>query len=153
MKISFHLNGRRVEWEAPAREKFIDTLRRHGLLSVKWGCGQGDCGSCTVLVDGRAMRSCLLLACQAHGRRVTTAESLSRPGELHLLQQAFLDKGAVQCGYCTPGVLLSALSLLEENPRPDEEQIREALDGNLCRCTGYQKIIEAVREAAERMSP
>jgi carbon-monoxide dehydrogenase small subunit len=151
MKIAFELNGRAVEWQAAPEEKALELLRRKGFKSVKWGCGEGDCGACTILLDGRAVRACLLMAFQLQGRRVITAEALSPPGKLHPLQQAFLDEGAVQCGYCTPGMLLSALALLEEKPSPTEDDVREALDGNLCRCTGYQKILRAVLEAARRM--
>jgi len=148
MKLSFELNGRPVEWEVEPAQSLLELLRQRGLKSVKWGCGQGDCGSCTVLVDGQTMRSCLLLAAQVQGRSVTTAEGLAAGGRLHPLQQSFLEAGAVQCGYCTPGMLLAAKSLLDEIPQPDADQVAEALDGNLCRCTGYKKIIEAVLLAA-----
>lgn len=152
MKLNFELNGQPVEWEVQPGQSALELLRQRGFTSVKWGCGQGDCGSCTVLVDGQAMRSCLLLAAQLQGRRVTTAEGLATPDRLHPLQESFLEAGAVQCGYCTPGMLLAAKSLLDENPQPDADEVAEALDGNLCRCTGYKKIIEAVLLAAGRQS-
>ncbi|RME28290.1 MAG: (2Fe-2S)-binding protein [Deltaproteobacteria bacterium] len=148
MLLEFELNGKPVAWEVNPAEHLIDLLRRKGYMSVKWGCGQGDCGSCTVLVDGQAQRACLLFAGQVHGRSVTTAEALDTDGKLHPLQKSFLEAGAIQCGYCTPGMLLSAKALLDEVPHPTEEQVREAIDGNLCRCTGYKKIIQAVLNAA-----
>jgi carbon-monoxide dehydrogenase small subunit len=150
MEIHVKVNGRSEVWQAPAGESALELLRRQGYTSVKRGCGQGDCGACTFLVDGRAVRACLLVAAQLEGREVLTAEGLGELDRPHPLQQAFVDAGAVQCGFCTPGMLLAAKSLLDRQPRPSEEHVREALDGNLCRCTGYKKIIEAVLLAAER---
>jgi carbon-monoxide dehydrogenase small subunit len=120
-----------------------------GLTGTKNGCSQGVCGACTVLLDGEPVRACLLLAVRADGRRVTTVEGLGADGALHRLQQAFVDEGAVQCGFCTPGMLMVALALLEENPRPTEMEVRDALIGNLCRCTGYARIVRAVLAAAQ----
>jgi carbon-monoxide dehydrogenase small subunit len=151
MEMKITLNGEARVWDGNPGEILLDVLRRLGMKSVKRGCSEGDCGSCTVLVDGRAQRSCLLLAGQVAGRSVTTVESLGTAQKPHLLQESFVKKGAVQCGFCTPGMLLSAKALLDENPRPERHQVQEALDGNLCRCTGYKKIIEAVLDAAERM--
>jgi carbon-monoxide dehydrogenase small subunit len=122
-----------------------------GLWGTKNGCEQGECGSCSVWLDGEVVCSCLVLAAQADGRRVATVESLAGEGELHPVQQAFLDAGAVQCGFCTPGLVVAVSDLLRRDPEPPEEVIREALSGNLCRCTGYQKILDAVRLAATRM--
>ncbi|MFC2019320.1 (2Fe-2S)-binding protein [Chloroflexota bacterium] len=122
------------------------------LTGTKVGCGQGECGSCTVLIDGRAVKSCLFLAVKAQGRDILTIEGLhGEDGGLHPLQQAFIDCGAVQCGFCTPGMIMTSKSLLDENPAPTEEEVREWLCGNLCRCTGYVKIIEAVMIAAGKM--
>jgi carbon-monoxide dehydrogenase small subunit len=123
-----------------------------GLTGTKHGCGLGDCGACTVILDGKAVNSCLVLAIQANGSEVLTIEGLAEKGKLHPLQQAFVDKGAIQCGFCTPGMILSAKALLEEKPNPTELEIRTALSGNLCRCTGYQKIVEAIDDAAKVMS-
>lgn len=152
MEIQVKVNGRVETWrEAPGRI-LLEVLRERGYTSVKHGCGEGDCGACTVLLDGQAVRACLLVVGQVADRELTTAEGLGRPDAPHPLQQAFVECGAVQCGFCTPGMLLSAKSLLDETSRPSREQVREVLDGNLCRCTGYKKIIEAVELAAERMS-
>ena len=120
-----------------------------GLTGTKEGCGEGDCGSCTVLVDGKAVNSCLILANDIDGRRVTTIEGLACGAELHPLQKAFLEKGAVQCGFCSPGMILTAKSLLDQNPCPSEEEIRYAIAGNLCRCTGYVKIVDAIQSVAQ----
>ena len=123
------------------------------LTGTKLGCGTGDCGACTVLVDGRTVSSCLTLAVEVDGREITTIEGLAPSGEeLHPIQKAFIEKGAIQCGFCTPGMELSALYLLKNNPKPTEAEIREALSGNLCRCTGYNKIVEAIAAAAEELS-
>lgn len=123
------------------------------LTGTKLGCGSGDCGACTVMIDGRSVNSCLTLAVEADGREILTVEGLAPTGDtLHPIQQAFIDKGAIQCGFCTPGMEMSALQLLETTPNPSEDQIRLALSGHLCRCTGYVKIIEAVATAAETMS-
>ena len=152
MKIRFTVNGRPVERETDAETRLLDLLREDlALTGTKEGCGEGECGACTVLVDGRAVNSCLVLAPQVDGKSVLTIEGLA-PGEtLHPVQQAFVDKGSVQCGFCTPGFIMSTVALLQENPDPTDEEILTALEGNLCRCTGYTKIVEAVRAAAERM--
>ncbi|MCB2189717.1 MAG: (2Fe-2S)-binding protein [Deltaproteobacteria bacterium] len=123
-----------------------------GLTGTKHGCGVGDCGCCTVLLDGEPVNSCLVLAVQAAGRRVTTIEGLATGGALHPLQDSFVEKGAVQCGFCTPGMIVSASALLAENPSPSPAEIRQGLSGNLCRCTGYQKIVEAVSDAAAKLA-
>ena len=120
-----------------------------GLTGTKEGCGEGDCGSCTVLIDGKAVNSCLVLAVDVDGRKVTTIEGLAQGTDLHPLQKAFLEKGAVQCGFCTPGMILTAKSLLDQNPCPSEEEIRYAIAGNLCRCTGYVKIVDAIQAVAQ----
>jgi aerobic carbon-monoxide dehydrogenase small subunit len=145
MKIRFTLNQESVRLEAPPGARAIDLLRdRMGLTGVKESCGSGECGSCTILVDGEGRLSCLTLAAQLEGRRVVTIEGVSLKGELHPLQEAFVEHGAVQCGYCTPGMVLTSLDLLKRNEKPTRGEIREAIGGNLCRCTGYQKIVDAV---------
>ena len=151
-KVSFNLNGR-DEWvEVDGKELLVDTIRQRFLLTgTKKACGTSDCGACTVLVDGVALRSCAYLTCMAEGKSVLTIEGLGTPENLHPIQQAFIDASAMQCGYCIPGMVLTAHALLKDNPRPNEEEIRVALSGNLCRCTGYQKIIIAIQLAAERM--
>lgn len=121
------------------------------LTGTKHGCGLGDCGACTVLLDGKPVNSCLVLAVQAAGREVLTIEGLAENGKLHPIQQAFVDHGAIQCGFCTPGMILSAKALLDANPKPTEQEIRTAISGNLCRCTGYQKIVEAITAASKAM--
>jgi len=149
--LQAQVNGQPVCFRAGPGEELLRVLRREGLSSVKRGCQQGDCGACTVLVDGRAQRACLLLAAQVQGRSITTVEALGSPEKPHPLQAAFVEHGAIQCGFCTPGMLLAAEALLCQNPAPSADQVRGALDGNLCRCTGYKKIVEAVMDAAERM--
>ncbi|QTX33692.1 (2Fe-2S)-binding protein [Aminithiophilus ramosus] len=145
------VNGRLREADVEATLRLVDLLRnRFGLTSVKEGCSEGECGACTVLVDGKAVTSCTVLAFQMEGRSVTTLEGLS-DGERHPLQQAFIDNDAVQCGFCTPGMILSAKALLDANPSPTEEEVRRALEGNLCRCTGYLPIVRAVLDGAERL--
>ncbi len=121
------------------------------LLGTKEGCGVGDCGACTVIMDGKPVNSCLVLAVQADGSDITTIEGVATSAGLHPVQQTFVGMGAIQCGFCTPGMVLSATRLLEKNPHPTEHEVRQALSGNLCRCTGYQKIVEAVQEASRRM--
>ncbi|BBO78810.1 (2Fe-2S)-binding protein [Desulfosarcina widdelii] len=124
------------------------------LTGTKLGCGSGDCGACTVLVDGRSVSSCLTLAVEMDGREILTVEGLAPSGEdLHPIQESFIEKGAIQCGFCTPGMEISALNLLSANPRPDDTEIRAAISGNLCRCTGYNKIVDAIAEAGRRMQP
>jgi len=132
-------------------EKLLDVLRREGYYGVKFGCGNGDCGACTILVNGKAVKSCIMFAAQAKDKEITTIEGLSTPEHPHPVQKAFVDAGAVQCGYCTPGMIISAKALLDKNPKPTEDEIKEALEGNLCRCTGYVKIIDAVKLASQRM--
>src|SRR6202163_1304246 len=149
--ISFTLNGESAEVAFAPHKTLLEVLREDmGLTGTKHGCELGECGTCTVLVDGRPELSCLLLPIQIEGRAITTIEGLALGAELHPLQQAFGELGAAQCGYCTPGILLSAKSLLESQGRPSRDEIREALAGNLCRCTGYIKILEAIELAAER---
>jgi carbon-monoxide dehydrogenase small subunit len=130
----------------------LDVLRQDlGLKGTKRGCDQGHCGACTVILDGKSVNACLLLAVEAHGKKITTIEGLSSGDKLHPLQEAFVEEGAIQCGFCTPGMILSAKALLDEIREPSEEEIREALSGNLCRCTGYVKIVKAVQRAAQAM--
>jgi aerobic-type carbon monoxide dehydrogenase small subunit (CoxS/CutS family) len=138
-----------VTWTIAPGDLLLDVLRREGYFSVKRGCETGECGACAVLVDGRPINSCLMFAAQAEGREIVTVEGLAHDGRLHPLQEAFLDHGAVQCGFCTGGMLLSAKALLDRGPHPTEEEVREALAGHLCRCTGYKKAVEAVLAAAE----
>jgi aerobic-type carbon monoxide dehydrogenase small subunit (CoxS/CutS family) len=148
-KIGLTVNGRHVEAEVHCRTTLAELLRDGlGLTGTKVGCNRGECGSCTVVLDGEAVHSCTVLAVSAAGREVTTVEGLSQGGELHPLQRAFIDHDALQCGYCTPGMLMSAKALLDANPHPTEEQVRTAVDGNLCRCGCYPNIIRAIRTAA-----
>ncbi len=150
--VELNINDTIYTVEVSPWEILLDVLREKlGLFGTKYGCGSGDCGACTVLVDGKSFNSCLLLAIRLSGKRITTIEGLAIDGQLHQLQQAFLKHGALQCGYCTPGMLLSSKALLEENPNPTEQDIRVALAGNLCRCTGYKKIIEAIQATAVGM--
>lgn len=150
MRIMMSVDGRRTEVDIDPGESLMDVLRRSGYTSVKDGCDRGDCGSCAVLLDGRAVNACLVFAAKADGREIGTIEGIATD-DLHPLQSASLDAGAVQCGFCTPGILLTALDLLERVPDPTEEEVREALAGNFCRCTGYVKPLEAILEAAARM--
>jgi carbon-monoxide dehydrogenase small subunit len=152
MLVRLNVNGEWREADVWLGASLMSMLRDDlGLWGTKNGCEQGECGSCSVWLDGELVCSCLVLAAQADGRRVATVESLAGEGELHPVQQAFLDAGAVQCGFCTPGLVVAVSDLLRRDPEPSEEIIREALSGNLCRCTGYQKILDAVRLAATRM--
>jgi carbon-monoxide dehydrogenase small subunit len=146
------VNGQRHELAIEPNRTLLELLREElGLTGTKQGCGEGDCGACAVRLDGEVVNSCLVLALEAAGREVVTIEGVARGGQLHPIQQAFIDVGAVQCGYCTPGMILVAQALLEDNPEPDEHEVRRAISGNLCRCTGYQKIVEAILEAARRL--
>ena len=152
MKISFTVNGRVEERDVREDERLLDLIRDDlQLTGAKEGCGEGECGACTVLIDGKAVTSCLVLAPQVDGKEVLTVEGLARGQELHPIQRAFVEKGAVQCGFCTPGFIMSTYALLTANPDPSDEEILAALEGNLCRCTGYAKILEAVRYAAQLM--
>lgn len=155
MKKTIHItvNDKPFDLEVEPNQTLLEVIREKLCLTgTKAGCLVGDCGACTVLVDGKPVNSCLILAVQAAGKQVTTIEGVETPQGLHPLQNAFVDKGAVQCGYCTPGMILSAKSLLDRNPRADEAEIRRAISGNLCRCTGYQKIVEAILSVS-RTSP
>lgn len=146
------VNGREHETIIEPHMLLVDVLRdRLGLTGTKYACGSGDCGACTVLIDGKPAFACLTLAVTVLGRNITTIEGLSDGTDLHPIQQAFVDKGAIQCGFCTPGMILTAKALLDENPEPSRDQIKSALAGNLCRCTGYVKIIDAVEAAAQTM--
>jgi carbon-monoxide dehydrogenase small subunit len=149
MKRTFHIkinvNGVWFEREVAAKMTLLELLRdRLGLTGTKRGCDEGDCGACTVLVDGRPINSCLFLAVKAHKKKILTIEGLEKDGELHALQKSFIQYGAVQCGFCTPGMILRAKALLDQNPKPTEAEIRRSISGNLCRCTGYQQIVEAI---------
>lgn len=143
--LQLTVNGEFVELAVTANRTLLDVLRKDlRLKGAKEGCGAGECGACTVLLDDEPVNSCLILALQADGRRVTTIEGLADGGMLHPIQKAFIDHGAIQCGFCTPGMILSAKALLDRNPTPTEKEVREGLVGNFCRCTGYQKIVEAI---------
>ncbi|HUW13453.1 MAG TPA: (2Fe-2S)-binding protein [Anaerolineae bacterium] len=147
------LNGKEVSVEVEPGDILATVLRdRLGLIGTKVSCGEGECGSCTVLVDGRTVTSCIYPALKAQGREVTTIEGLGTASRLHPIQQAFVDVTAPQCGYCIPGMVLSAKALLDENPRPTRQEIRKGLSGNVCRCTGYYQIVEAIELAAQRMA-
>lgn len=152
--LRFNVNGRDQEILVRTNWTLAQALREQlGLLGTKIGCGEGECGACTVLLNGRTVTSCLVLAVQAEGAKIVTIEGLASPDgdSLHPVQEAFVESGAIQCGYCTPGMVMSAVALLEKYPEPTEEQVREGLTGNLCRCTGYQKIFEAVERASQKM--
>lgn len=151
--IKFKLNGEDIETICQDNITMVDFLRKDmHLTGTKRGCEEGECGACTILLDGRAVDSCLMLAAEADGHEITTIEGVRRGGQLHPIQQEFIDKWALQCGFCTPGMIMSALSLLNENPHPTEHDIRDAISGNLCRCTGYAKIVEAIDAAAEKLA-
>jgi aerobic-type carbon monoxide dehydrogenase small subunit (CoxS/CutS family) len=150
IEISFKVNDDPVSLDVKPHWTLLKMIREKlGLTGAKEGCGEGECGSCTVLVDGKAVNSCLVLAVDVNGKEVTTIEGIARSGELHPLQTAFVEMGAIQCGFCTPGMILSAKALLDKHPSPAEEHIRFELAGNLCRCTGYAKIIEAIQAASQ----
>jgi aerobic-type carbon monoxide dehydrogenase small subunit (CoxS/CutS family) len=147
--LTVTLNGQKVTVEIDPSDMLAYVLRdKLGLTGTKIGCDEGECGACTVILDGQAVDSCILPAMKADGCEIMTVEGLAKDGELDPLQQAFIDKGAVQCGYCTPGQLMSARALLDENPHPSEQEIKDAIAGNLCRCTGYTKIVEAIKKVA-----
>ncbi|NOZ41914.1 MAG: (2Fe-2S)-binding protein [Alphaproteobacteria bacterium] len=151
--IKLTVNGEERELTVPSNRTLLDALRDDlGYTDTKYGCGTGECGACTVLVDGvTSINGCLTLAATMDGRSITTVAGLARDGNLHPVQQAFIDHDAVQCGFCTPGMVLKTISLLADNPAPNETEIRHGLEGNICRCTGYSKIVEAVQDASDRM--
>ena len=152
MKVSLTVNGKKYEAEAEPRRLLSDFIREDlGLKGTHVGCEHGVCGACTILLDGRAARSCLLFAVQADGAEITTVEGLAEGGKLHPLQEAFIEHHGLQCGFCTPGILMSAVDFLAEYPNPTEEQIREGISGSLCRCTGYAGIVDAILAAARKM--
>jgi len=152
MNITLTVNERRHEVDVVSDERLLDTLRRLGYTGVKKGCDEGTCGTCVVLMDGRAVNSCVVFSAGAQEARLTTIEGIGDVDHPHPIQKAFVEAGAVQCGFCTPGMVLSTKTLLDRNPSPSESDIREALDVNLCRCTGYVKILDGVRMAATAMS-
>ena len=147
--IRLRANGQEREIMVEPRQTLLEALRYDlGLTGTKEGCGDGNCGSCTVLLDGKAINSCLVFAIEVDGQEITTIEGLFQAGKLHPLQQAFIDEGAVQCGFCTPGMILTAKAFLDSNPNPTEVEVRQAIAGNLCRCTGYDKIVRAILKVA-----
>jgi carbon-monoxide dehydrogenase small subunit len=151
--VRIKVNGEWREATAKAQETLLYTLReRLGQTEVKEGCGKGDCGACTVLLSGKAVNACLTLALQANGREVTTLKGIGTPQKPHPLQESFVRHGAIQCGFCTAGMITAAKALLDENPHPTREEIREGISGNLCRCTGYQKIVEAIEAVSNQRS-
>ena len=153
IKVSIYVNGINYTKNIDSTTRLIDFIREDlKLKGTKEGCGEGECGACTVIVNGKAINSCLMLASSADGKNVITIEGVSDKDKLHPIQEAFMEVGAVQCGYCTPGMILSAKALLDEKPNADEEEIKEALSGNLCRCTGYKKIIQAVILAKDKLN-
>jgi carbon-monoxide dehydrogenase small subunit len=150
MKLSFQINGVEREIDAPPMKRLLDALREDlRLTGTKEGCGEGECGACSVIIDGEVINSCLTPVCQTQGASIITVEGLARDGRLDPLQQAFLECGGAQCGICTPGMLIAARALLDTNPHPTRDEIKEAIAGNLCRCTGYVKIIDAIEQAAK----
>ena len=152
MKMQCTVNGQRIERDVDPDLRLLDFIRESlHLTGTKEGCGEGECGACTVLMDGKAVNSCLVLALQADGANIITVEGLAEGHALHPIQQAYVDTGAVQCGFCTPGFIMATYALLQDTPDPSEEEILAGLEGNLCRCTGYSKIVEAVKLAATRL--
>ncbi|ACB85718.1 (2Fe-2S)-binding protein [Natranaerobius thermophilus] len=151
VKISFELNGKQVDVETKPNKRLLDLLRDDfNLTGVKEGCGEGECGVCTVIMDGEIVNSCMVLAPQAEGSKITTIEGVSNgENELDVIQEAFIEQGAVQCGFCIPGMILSTKTLLDKNDTPSEEEIKTSISGNLCRCTGYTKIVDGVKQAAK----
>ncbi len=149
LKINLIINGEQHEFMVTPELRLLDLLRdKMGLLGTKEGCGKGECGACTVIMDGKTVNSCMVLAFQADGSDILTIEGMGTPTQLHPIQEAFVNNGAVQCGYCIPGMVLSTKALLDKNSNPTEEEIRRGISGNLCRCTGYQKIVDAIQDAA-----
>ncbi len=151
--LEFTVNGKKWKISVRGEERLLDVLRdRLGLIGTKEGCGVGECGACTVIMDGRKVNSCMIIAAQANGSEILTIEGLEKPdGSLHPLQESFIEAGAVQCGFCTPGMIMSGYELLSRVPRPTEQEIKIAVSGNLCRCTGYRQIIDAIRLAGEKL--
>ncbi len=151
-QITIEVNGQIHQLQVKSSATLLDVIREDlGLTGAKEGCGEGECGACTVIMDGLAVNACLILAVEANGKKITTIEGLANGGELHPIQQAFVEIGGMQCGFCTPGMILSAKALLDRNQSPTDDEIKKGLEGNFCRCTGYTKIIESVRLAAERI--
>jgi carbon-monoxide dehydrogenase small subunit len=151
-QLILKVNGENYEILVEPDDTLLDAIREKvGLTGCKHGCDDGKCGACTVIMDGKAVRSCLTLALSAKGKEITTIEGLAEGSELHPIQKAFIENGAIQCGFCSPGMIMFTKSFLDENPQPTDNEIREALSGNICRCTGYVKVIEAVKAAAEQM--
>ena len=150
MELHLTVNGKSLNWSIAPGELLLDVLRRQGYFGVKRGCEKGECGACIVLLDGKPINSCLMFAAQAEGREILTIEGVAKDGVLDALQESFLDHGAVQCGFCTGGMVLSAKALLQRHPDPSEDEVREALTGHLCRCTGYRKPVEAILAAASK---
>jgi len=154
VRIDFELNGLPTTVDVEPYINLVDMLRDHlDIKSVKKGCEQGECGACTLLLDGNPVASCLVLAPQVEGRHVTTLEGLEKNPLMVDLREAFVENGAVQCGFCTPGMLMSAYALLRDNPHPTEQEVKRGIEGNICRCTGFTKILEAILDAAERIAP
>lgn len=154
IELNFTLNGKEVKTKCEPGMRLIDLLREHfDLTGTKEGCGIGECGACTIVIDGKAINSCLILAGQCEGASIITIEGLSDEDRLHPLQESFLKNGAIQCGFCTPGMIMSAYALLLSNSSPTEEEIKDAIAGNLCRCTGYKQIINAIKTALPSQSP
>lgn len=150
--VKFQLNGEQIELDASPTRSLLDVLREDLFLTgTKRGCDSGECGACTVIMNGKAVNSCLVLATELDGSEITTIEGLGSAEGLHPLQKAFIEKGAVQCGFCTPGIIMTAKAFLDTNPEPTEEEVRDAISGNLCRCTGYTKIVNAILTGAEEV--
>ena len=151
-EITLNVNDHQYTVQVEPDELLVDVLREKlRLTGTKKGCGTGDCGACSIIMDGRLVTSCLILATAAEGKKILTIEGMEKDGKLHPIQQSFLDHQAVQCGYCTPGLVMATKALLDENPHPTEEEIRLGISGNLCRCTGYQKIVEAIQTVSEKV--
>jgi carbon-monoxide dehydrogenase small subunit len=153
LSVNMQVNGRNYELDVASNQTLLEVLRDNlNLPDTKYGCGTGECGACTVLVDGEVINSCLTLAATVHGKEITTAVGLEKEGQLHPVQEAFIEETAVQCGFCIPGMVIKSVGLLQKNPDPDEDEIRHWLEGNICRCTGYEKIVAAVQSARKKMS-